>query len=1017
MAKSPTTFTLRRRPVNWAFLVLALILSLTLLSALFVRHLVQLQQQARFTREVDTLTQSVAQRLDGYLDVMRATRGLWNVQESVSRDEFARYVAALNLPQQYPGLQGLGFAALLGPSGLGALQRDLRAQGAESYRVFPPGERPAYVPVTYLEPRDAANQYALGYDMFSEPKRRAAIERAVASGQVAASAPIRLVQEDLKARQQSGFLLYLPVYRAGAGTDTPAERRAAVVGVVYAPFRFGDFVGSLKVAGRYGAVSLRVQDGADVLYGQSGSRKAFADTRTLDVGGRIWTLAYRAGPQFGADTLRFVPLFIALLGGAVALTLFWGTLRQVGARERAEDLALSLAASRASLRESELRYRGVLEALPQMVWVTDPQGKHLYYNGGWYAYTGLSEEASLNYGFAEALHPDDVARTLAAWERSWKDGEPYQIEYRFRRHDGEYHWFVGRASAIRDASGAVIEWVGTCTDIDERMAFEGQLRRSEARYRGLIEGLPQIVWLSDAGGQTSYFNRRWAEYVGEAHAQGGFSPEVVYAADWARFQAAQRHSLESGAPFAQEVRLRRADGVYRTFVLRGAPIRDGAGLRGDVIEWVGAANDVEDQTYAEASSRLLADVGRLIAAPLGEARDWTGVLRAFTQRFVQSATLWLEEDGELRRLHAAQSADISELLQAHAEGARQLVGAVMASGTLQVVSPTPGLAAVGLRRMVALPLVARDEAPLGALLLGYDHAPEPRDVQLAQEVVNRMTTVLDNQRLFVQAREAERAMNELNQSLESRVQVRTRELLEANQELEAFSYSVSHDLRTPLRHIVGFGDLLRKETDGNLGDKAERYLGIITDAATRMSALIDDLLGFSRMGRQELRLAPVDLNVTVREVRGELLHEYENRQVEWRLGDLPTVQGDAGLLKLVFTNLLANALKYSRKRALSRVELSAHERGGEAIIEVRDNGVGFDSRFADKLFGVFQRLHRSEEFEGTGIGLANVRRIVGRHGGRVWAESELDGGASFFVALPLAAPSLAGRGAVSGGTS
>ena len=993
----------RRRPDHWALLVLIVVFSLSVFSALFARHLVQLQQQARFTREVDALSQSISQRLEEYLGVLRATRGLWNVSRSVSRDTFARYVDALNLPRHYPGIQGLGYAALVEGARLGVFQSELRAQGAATYRVFPPGAHPVYLPVAYLEPRNAANQYALGFDMLSEPTRRAAAERAIAGGDLAASAPVRLLQEDLKAERQQGFLLYLPLYAVDARTDTPDQRRAVARGVVYASFRFGDFLSGLGAADQYGAVALSVRDGAQALYGRRAAPAAFEDRRSLMVGGRTWTLAFRAGPQFGADTLQLAPALILLLGTLVALSLFWGTLRQVRARERAEELAGNLSASRASLSASRAEFEAVFRSMRDIAVFADRAGRVRLANA---ALAG-----TFGYQPAELLGRD-LASLYAEGPADLAGAGPHAAAY--RRKDGSR--FVGEAqrSPVHDGAGEVIGQLEVVRDLTERLESGRALRESELRYRGLIEGLPQVVWLADAAGRPSYFNRRWAEYVGEARAPGGFSPEVVHPADWARFETAWGHALAGGAPLTGEFRLRGAAGAYRTFALHATPLR--AEGNGKLIEWIGTAADVEDRAHAEASARLLADVGRLTTAPLGEARDLTGVLGLLTQDMVSSATLWLDVNGQMRRFHAAQSGAVSDLLEAHAEGALILARSAMASRTVQVVGPTPGLQAAGLARVMALPLMTRDEEPLGALLLGYRQVPEPRDVQVAWEVVSRMTTVLDNQRLFVQARDAERVVKELNQSLEARVQTRTRELLEANQELEAFSYSVSHDLRTPLRHIVGFGDLLRKETGGQLGDKAERYLDIITNAATRMSALIDDLLGFSRMGRQEMRLSPVDLNATVREVRDELMHEYQARQVEWRLGELPTVLGDAGLLKLVFTNLLANALKYSRKREHSRIALSAHAEGGEAIIEVRDNGVGFDSRFTDKLFGVFQRLHRSEEFEGTGIGLANVRRIVGRHGGRVWAESELGSGASFFVALPLAQRPLEERGAVSGGT-
>ena len=239
-----------------------------------------------------------------------------------------------------------------------------------------------------------------------------------------------------------------------------------------------------------------------------------------------------------------------------------------------------------------------------------------------------------------------------------------------------------------------------------------------------------------------------------------------------------------------------------------------------------------------------------------------------------------------------------------------------------------------------------------------------------------------------------------------KVQAANEQLALANKELEAFSYSVSHDLRAPLRHIQGYVEMLTRELKDGLSDKSRRYLQTIADAGREMGELIDDLLAFSRMGRAELVEREVDLAPLIAEVRRGLELAVQDRTIHWQLAPLPPVRGDAAMLRQVLVNLLGNAVKYTRGRDPAEITVGcAGEEEGRLVFFVRDNGAGFDMKYADKLFGVFQRLHRADEFEGTGIGLASVRRIVARHGGRTWGEGRPGAGATFYFTLsPGSAP-------------
>ncbi len=666
----------------------------------------------------------------------------------------------------------------------------------------------------------------------------------------------------------------------------------------------------------------------------------------------------------------------------------------IGHLEVIHDISERIAAERA-LKAGERRYQGVLEAVPYPLWVTGQHDEVEYRNA---KYQQVFGDALLR----DLLHPDDRPALEQAWQRSRFEGQPLAMELRLAAAQS-YRYFTLVGAPMQDAGGEISQWVFSVSDIHDRLQAERMAVHNEERYRGVIEGMPQMVWLTDERGEPTYFNRRWHDYVGTGQLKNSFL-SAVHPDDRPEFSRRWAKALATGTLFEIEHRLLGKNGSYHTFVTRSVAIH---GANGQLLEWVGTSTDIDDQVYAEWSSRLVAAISGHLIGGEGLLSD-SGVpglrsaLSLMNERFSSLSALWVEHQGE---------ALVSPISQGrgHVREGQLLVHPEVRAAAAQAVGSGSPVAIEGaalhdsnLSGLLLIPLASQSgQGGEGALLaLGFRQKIHDRDLELAAEIASRLSVALESAQLSRRVRETQEELRDLNASLEQRVAQRTAELEEANSELESFSYSVSHDLRTPLRHIVGFTDLLQKDSGDAVTVRGQRYMTIIAEAALRMGQLIDDLLEFSRMGRQEMREGQVALGPLVAEVVSELQLSAPGKDAAFVFGDLPSVRGDASLLRQVLLNLLGNAVKYSAQAAQPQISVEASQSGQEVILSVRDNGVGFDPRYADKLFGVFQRLHRADEFEGSGIGLANVRRIVVRHGGRVWAESQPGQGATFFVALP-----------------
>ncbi len=493
-----------------------------------------------------------------------------------------------------------------------------------------------------------------------------------------------------------------------------------------------------------------------------------------------------------------------------------------------------------SLQRSERRYRSLVTATTQIVWTTNAEGEVIDDMPAWRTFTGMKLDEIKSWGWIKALHPDDRERTAEVWRMAVRDRSVYDIEYRVRRHDGEYRNMAVRGVPVLEQGSNIREWIGTCTDVTERQRAQEQLRKASLYTRSLIEASPDPLVTISREGKITDVNQATENATGIKRKQLIGSDFCEYFTEPEKARQGYKQVFESGFVHDYPLALRHTSGR------------------------------VVDVLY--------------------------------------NASVFENENGEVEGVFAA-----------------------------------------------------------------------------ARDVTERKA--------------AEEQVQRLNSELEQRVLQRTAQLEAANKELEAFTYSVAHDLRAPLRHISGFSKILTEEFGSGLPPDAQHHLQRIAEGTQRMGILVDDLLNLARIGRRELASQVCGLRSIVDEVIAELKVECEGRAIEWKIDSLPFVECDPGLVKQVFQNLIANALKFTRPRSPAVIVIGQQEEEGTPVIYVRDNGVGFSMKYADKLFGVFQRLHRSEDFEGTGVGLATVQRIIHKHGGSIRAEGELDKGATFYFTL------------------
>jgi PAS domain S-box-containing protein len=570
-------------------------------------------------------------------------------------------------------------------------------------------------------------------------------------------------------------------------------------------------------------------------------------------------------------------------------------------------------------------------------------------------------------GLGASVHPEDWVRVMASVNAHLVGRAPYAEDYRVLKKDGTFRWWSARGAVARTPEGKPVRWVGTVTDITERKLTEEALSNAELKFRTIFDKASDGMLLAENGSSTFYIaNNKICEML-------GYTQQEIL-----KIGLSDIH-LKKDLPYV----LKQFDRLMRNEISLAADIpvlrKDGTVFNADINSsqvnlggkdyLIGVFRDITERKQMEAAQRDSEERFRTMANSIPQLA-WVAHPDGFIYWYNQR---WYEYTG-------------TKPEQMEGWGWQIVHDPAVLP---EVMEKWTGSIAFGQSFEMSFPLLGAD----GRFRTFLTRVEPLKDSE--GRVVQWFGTNTDVETL----KQAEEKVRLLNSELDQRVTERTYNLEAANKELEAFSYSVSHDLRAPLRHVSGYVELLNKQFQSDLPEKGQHYLNSIGDSVHIMGMLIDDLLQFSRTGRMEMHKSDLDMNEIVKEVKESLSKDNPDRKIEWVLGKLPTVNGDEAMLRLVWTNLMSNAVKFTRTRKKARIEIGVSKENKELIFFVRDNGVGFDMKYAHKLFGVFQRLHSMEEFEGTGIGLANVHRIVLRQGGRTWAEAEPDKGAVFYFSL------------------
>jgi PAS domain S-box-containing protein len=747
-----------------------------------------------------------------------------------------------------------------------------------------------------------------------------------------------------------------------------------------------------------------------------------------------------------------------------------------GEKKRAEEFA-------EALRESELRFRTLADAMPQLVWTANPDGVVDYYNERYKEFEGFRHDSSGNWIWSPVLHPDDVESTVNAWNRAVATGEIYQIEHRVKSSGGDFNWYLSRGVPARDASGKVVKWYGTATNIDHTKKTEQALRISEERYRSLFDNMTegfaiheiitneedeavdyrfldinQAFELLTGLRRSELLGKRvkevmpdiesyWIENYGKVALTGEprhFEDFSAALGHWYEVFAYKTGPKQFAVIFTDITVRKETEKALReseTSLQQAQVVGKIGSWRLDLVKnelvWsdenyhIFGIEKGKPLTYESFISTIHPDDREFVdskwkAAMAGEEYDIEHriIANGMVKWLHEKAFLDFDENGKLSAGFGI-SQDITEKKNAEMEliGSKRKLDLALENANI-------GLWEWDLKTD-SITWDTRTEnmfgIPHGSFLSNYDaflklvHEEDVDHIRKAvrntikenkpYETIFRIKAPDGNLRYISSKALVNKDSNgeiigmtgvnfditDLKQGTELLISKLNEDLLKSNKELESFAYITSHDLQEPLRMVTSFSQLLEKQYGDRLDDRAREYIGFAVDGAKRMYELINGLLTYSRISRKEITFTDVDFNKVLDSVKSNLSLTIKERKCEIEATKLPVVFADYNQMTHLLQNLISNGIKFSTDSP--RIHISAKTEKAQFLFCVRDEGIGIEPQYFDKIFMIFKRLLPRDKYEGTGIGLAICKRIVENHGGKIWVESEPEKGSSFYFTI------------------